>query len=103
MSSQVTEDIVPENSPILDVLDRFADLIDEVRNTAKNRQLGAFDWEGVAEGLFVCRWGKLLCKWRHAGRTDRPPHTLIIRLQSELPKVLNDVCQAPKRVLRLHR
>jgi hypothetical protein len=94
---------LPEESFLLDVLERYADLVDEIRLVVQDRRSGGLTWEGMADRLAVCSWGRLLRRWRHAVRPDRPPYSLVVRLAKVLPELLRQVTASPKRVLRRER
>lgn len=91
--------VVPEHSPLLDALEGYADLLDEIRLIVNTRNDRRLTWEGPTDRATLCSWGRLLCKWRHSMRPDRPPHTLVVRLSNDLPKLLQQVCRVPKRLL----
>ncbi len=93
----------PAESSLLDVLERYADLVDEIRLRVEERHSGRLAWEGMADRLAICTWGRLLRRWRHAVRPDRPPYSLVVRLSKDLPKLLQQVTASPKRVLRRER
>lgn len=93
----------PEESALLDVLERYADLVDEVRLKVQKRHAGSLAWEGMADRLAICTWGRLLRRWRHAVRPDRPPFSLVVRLAQDLPELLRQVTTSPKRMLRRER
>jgi Domain of unknown function (DUF2357) len=91
---------VPEESPLLDAIERFADFVDEVFENPDSRfQV----WEGNADRVAIRSIGRLLSKWKHAGRPDRPPYSLIVRLSDRLPQILKQVVEAPKRILQRRR
>lgn len=93
----------PDESPLLDALERYADLVDEIRLVVRERRIGAIAWEGLADRIAICSWGRLLRRWRHAIRPDRPPYSLAVRLSKDLPVLLHQVTSSPKRVLRRER
>jgi len=93
-------DSVPDESPILDAIERFADFVDEVFENPDSRFQA---WEGNADRVAIRSVGRLLSKWRHAGRPDRPPYSLIVRLSDRLPQILKQVVEAPKRILQRRR
>lgn len=93
----------PEESALLDVLERYADLVDEVRLKVQKRHAGRLAWEGMADRLAICTWGRLLRRWRHSVRPDRPPFSLVVRLSQDLPELLRQVTASPKRILRRER
>lgn len=103
MTTPLDESAVPEQSRLLDVLERYADLVDEIRLTVAGRHSGRLTWEGMADRRAVCAWARLLRRWRHAVRPDRPPHSLVVRLSKDLPELLRQVTASPKRVLRRER
>ena len=82
---------------ILRPLERFADLVDEVRSSLTGRQPVRPDWEGIADDRLICRWSRLRRKYRYAVRDDRPPFTMVVRLENELSSLLREICQKPKK------
>lgn len=93
-------DIAPEESPVLDALEQFAQFVDEVYDTPKPRSIA---WEGNPSRVAVRSVGRVLCKWRHAIKPNRPPNALVVRLARRLPTVLTEVANHPKRVLQRRR
>ncbi len=88
---------------ILRPLERFADLIDEIRSSLTGRKPVRPDWEGIADEKLICRWSRLTRKFRYAVRDDRPPFTMVVRLEHELNAILREICKKPKKVLRRNR
>ncbi|TWT56450.1 DUF2357 domain-containing protein [Allorhodopirellula solitaria] len=95
-----SSDIAPEESPILDALEQFAQFVDEIYDGPRDR---AVAWEGNPSRVAIRSVGRVVCKWRHAVKPNRPPSALIVRLARRLPSVLTDVTQHPKRVLQRRR
>jgi len=93
-------DLVPEISPTLDALEEFAQFVDELYDVPKPN---AIAWEGNPNRVAIRSVGRLLCKWRHAVKPNRPPSVLIVRLSRKLPNVLSDVSERPKRILQRRR
>lgn len=93
-------DIAPENSFILDALEQFAQFVDELYDTPHSRPIY---WEGNPNRVAIRSVGRILCKWRHAVKPNRPPSALIVRLARRLPAVLSDVAGHPKRILQRRR
>ncbi len=93
----------PTESRLLDVLERYADLVDEIRLRVEERRGGQLAWEGMADRRAICTWGRFLRRWRHVIRPDRPPYSLVVRLSKDLPELLRQVTTSPKRVLRRER
>ena len=84
------------------MLERYADLVDKFGWWS--RSVAAGDWLGRHGGpVGDCTWGRLLRRWRHAVRPDRPPYSLVVRLSKDLPELLRQVTASPKRVLRRER
>ncbi len=103
VTTLLEDSTIPEESGLLDVLERYADLVDEIRLIVTERHSGRLAWEGIADRLAICTWGRLLRRWRHAVRPDRPPYSLVVRLSKDLPELLRQVTASPKRVLRRER
>ncbi len=93
-------DVVPEESPVLDALEQFAQFVDEV---VDSKQPGPIYWEGNPNRIAIRSVARVLCKWRHAYKSDRPPFALVVRLARDLPNVLIDVAGHPKRILQRRR
>ena len=93
-------DIAPDDSLILDALEQFAQFVDELYDTPRSRPIY---WEGNPNRVAIRSVGRILCKWRHAVKPNRPPSALIVRLARRLPAVLSDVAGHPKRILQRRR
>jgi hypothetical protein len=93
-------DIAPEESPVLDALEQFAQFVDEIYDSPKPSSIA---WEGNPSRVAVRSVGRVLCKWRHAIKPNRPPNALVVRLARRLPTVLTEVANHPKRVLQRRR
>jgi hypothetical protein len=93
-------DVAPEVSPVLDALEQFAQFVDELFDTPRSHPIA---WEGNPNRIAVRSVGRVLCKWRHAVKPNRPPSALIVRLARRLPSVLSDVVQHPKKILQRRR
>lgn len=92
--------VVPEESPVLDALEQFAQFVDEIYDAPRSRII---QWEGNPNRFAMRSVGRVLCKWRHAIKPNRPPSALIVRLARRLPNVLADVAGHPKRILQRKR
>lgn len=103
MTNPLDDSTLPEESGLLDVLERYADFVDEIRLEVEKRSGERLAWEGMADRLAICTWRRFLRRWRDAGRRDRPPYSLVVRLSNDLPKLLRKVTASPKRVLRRER
>lgn len=99
MAIEVSE-IAPDESPLLDALEQFAQFVDEIYDAPQDRDVA---WEGNPNRVAIRSVGRVVCKWRHAVKPNRPPSALIVRLARRLPSVLSDVTQHPKRVLQRRR
>lgn len=93
-------DIAPEESLVLDALEQFAQFIDELYDAPRSRSIY---WEGNPNRIAVRSVGRIISKWRHAVKPNRPPSALIVRLARRLPAVLSDVAGHPKRILQRRR
>lgn len=93
-------DLAPEVSPILDALEQFAQFMDEIYDGPKPHPAA---WEGNPSRVASRSVGRVLCKWRHAVKPNRPPSALVVRLARKLPSVLTDVAERPKRILQRRR
>ncbi len=93
-------DVAPEESPILDALEQFAQFADEIYDAPRPRTI---HWEGNPNRIAMRSVGRVLCKWRHACKPNRPPFALVVRLARDLPNVLADVAGHPKRILQRRR
>lgn len=102
--SQRMDDDPPEESPLLDGLERFSEMLDElyddVPGTPKCRRRSPLSWEGNGSQIAVRGLGRLLAKWRRIGRQDRPPPDLVVRLAKRLTGAITELGQAPRRRLR---
>jgi len=99
-ASGESNDVAPEVSPVLDALDQFAQFVDELFDTPRSHPIA---WEGNPNRIAVRSVGRVLCKWRHAVKPNRPPSALIVRLARRLPSVLSDIVQHPKKILQRRR
>lgn len=93
-------DVAPEESPVLDALEQFAQFADEMVDSEKPNPIS---WEGNPSRVAVRSVGRVLSKWRHASKPNRPPFGLVVRLARDLPSVLTDVAGHPKRILQRRR
>ena len=93
-------DIAPEESPLLDALEQFSQFIDELYDSPRTH---AIHWEGNPNRIAVRSVERVLCKWRHAVKPNRPPGALVVRLARRLPSVLSDIAGHPKRILQRRR
>ncbi|MCC9601023.1 DUF2357 domain-containing protein [Stieleria sp. JC731] len=93
-------DVAPEESPVLDALEQFAQFADEIYDAPHPRSIY---WEGNPNRIAIRSVGRVLSKWRHAVKPNRPPSALIVRLARRLPSVLADVAGHPKRILQRRR
>lgn len=93
-------DVAPEKSPVLDALEQFAQFADEMVDSEKPNPIS---WEGNPSRVAVRSVGRVLSKWRHASKPNRPPFALVVRLARDLPSVLTDVAGHPKRILQRRR
>ncbi len=93
-------DVAPEESPVLDALEQFAQFIDEIYDAPKPHPI---QWEGNPNRVAIRSVGRVLSKWRHAVKPNRPPSALIVRLARRLPHVLADVVGHPKKILQRRR
>jgi len=94
-------EIAPEESPILDALEQFAEFADELYDVKRHRLVFV---EENANRVAIRSVRRVLRQWNVAYNADRPPRSLIVRLASRgLPSVLSDVTQHPKRVLQRRR
>jgi hypothetical protein len=82
---------------ILNLIDRHADLM--YRLCQRTRPLGPYnEYEFAGNHL---RSAYRLCKsWERIGKSRTPPLSLIVRLAAELPETIEQVCGAPRVVLR---
>jgi hypothetical protein len=95
-----TYDLAPEESPILDSLELFAQYVDEVYDAPRS---SVFAWEGNPKRTAVRSVRRVIRQWRRAYNPNRPPGALIVRLARRLPQVLQDVANRPKRMLQRRR
>lgn len=93
-------DVAPEESLVLDALEQFAQFVDELYDAPHAHPIY---WEGNPNRIAVRSVGRILSKWRHAVKPNRPPSALIIRLARRLPSVISDVAGHPKRILQRRR
>ena len=82
---------------ILNLIDRHADLM--YRLSQRTRPLGPYnEYEFAGNHL---RSAYRICKsWERVGKSRTPPLSLIVRLAAELPDTIEQVCAAPRVVLR---
>lgn len=97
-----TSEPVPDDSPILDALEQYAQFIDELYDVRKNRSTPVF-FEDNFNRTAIRSVRRVLRDWDSAYNSDRPPSALIVRLSRKLPTVLADVVGQPKRILQRRR
>ncbi|QDU96266.1 DUF2357 domain-containing protein [Lignipirellula cremea] len=90
----------PEESDLLDGLERFSQLLDELHDAPV---LSAARWEGEASGFACRRLGRLLDGWREISRNDAPPTELVVRIAKRLTKIIDEICRSPRKMLQRRR
>jgi hypothetical protein len=95
-------DTAPDESPILDALEQYAQFIDELYDVRKNRSTPVF-FEDNFNRMAIRSVRRVLRDWDRAYNPNRPPSALIVRLSRKLPTVLADVVGQPKRILQRRR
>jgi hypothetical protein len=95
-------DTAPDESPILDALEQYAQFIDELYDVRKNRSTPVF-FEDNFNRTAIRSVRRVLRDWDRAYNQNRPPSALIVRLSRKLPTVLADVVGQPKRILQRRR
>jgi hypothetical protein len=98
--SPAPSDTIPDDSPILDALERYGDFIDELFDVQHPDFVFT---EQNTSRLAIRSVHRVLVKWADAYAPDRPPNSLIVRLSRTLPSVLADVASHPKRLLQRRR
>lgn len=94
------EDDVPENSKLLDVLEKFSQFLDQLYDTSIPT-LG--QWEGNISNIACRRLERVLSDWRRFNETDEPPVTLVVRLARRLTKAINEIAKTPRVMLQRRR
>lgn len=98
----VANDTAPDESPILDALEQYAQFIDELYDVKQNRLKPIF-FEDNFNRTSIRSVRRVLRDWDRAYNPNRPPSALIVRLARKLPIVLTDIVGQPKRVLQRRR
>jgi hypothetical protein len=95
-------DTAPDESPILDALEQYAQFIDELYDVKQNRPKPIF-FEDNFNRTAIRSVRRVLRDWDRAYNPNRPPSALIVRLSRKLPTVLSDIVGQPKRILQRRR
>lgn len=90
----------PDESPILDALEQYAQFIDELYDVKRSRPIF---YEENVNRIAIRSVRRVLQDWDRAYNPNRPPSALIVRLSRKLPAVLADVVGQPKRILQRRR
>lgn len=95
-------DTTPDESPILDALEQYAQFVDELYDVRKKRSTPVC-FEENFNRTAIRSVRRVLRAWDHAYNPNRPPSTLIVRLSRKLPTLLSDIVGQPKRILQRRR
>ena len=97
----------PDDSPLLDGLERFSEMLDELYDELPGTDAGKrrhpFNWEGNFSKTACRSLVRLNTKWRRIARIDRPPPDLIVRIAHRLQNVIDEIGQHPRRILQRQR
>ncbi|MCR9291865.1 MAG: DUF2357 domain-containing protein [bacterium] len=75
-------------------------MLDGIYDSPRGNDLA---WEGNLRGLACRPLSRILVKWRHISRTDRPPSDLIVRISKRLTKVVEQLARSPRTILQRRR
>ena len=89
-----------EGIQVAKLIDRYSELVYRLTKTA--RCLGPFA-DVNRDGIFARPVRRVSSNWRRIGKSRTPPLSLIVRLADEIPVVLEEVCNAPRVVLKRQR
>ena len=93
-------EVVPEDSPILDALEQYAQFVDELFDVKHRRIIFC---EETSNRTAIRSVRRILREWDRAYNPNRPPSALIVRLARRLPAVFADVAGRPKKILQRRR
>jgi hypothetical protein len=95
-------DTAPEESPILDALEQYAQFIDQLYDVKRNRLKPIF-FEGNFNRTAFRSVRRVIRDWEQAYNPNRPPSELIVRLARKLPGLIADIVGQPKKILKRRR
>jgi hypothetical protein len=86
-----------------ELIDSHVDLINHLCETSPSSMPLTGRWQGRAGSVSVRGVADVAAQWHRVAQSDEPRMALIVRLASELPQLISQLCRHPRSVLRRER